>query len=160
MIGKNPLILVFGLLILLNFTSCSWGGNQPKKNTMTESKSPVPTQSNLPPLQLGSSEQVLNLMDSLYQEGGTQAVVKWAEQELQPGRQIRYKGRIGEKVETPVIYDRSIWRLDEQGKLSNEALLSPLTDEKFGESEVFALWSRPHAEEPFLLRLRTWINPS
>ncbi|NET61147.1 MAG: hypothetical protein F6K47_34975 [Symploca sp. SIO2E6] len=127
---------------------------------MTESQLPVPTQSNLPPLQLGSSEQVLSLMDSLYQEGGTQAVVKWAEQELQPGRQIRYQGRIGDKVETAVIYDRSIWRLDEQGKLSDEALLSPLTDEKFGESEVFALWSRPQVEEPFLLRLRTWINPS
>jgi hypothetical protein len=83
---------------------------------------------------------------------------------MQPGRQIGYAGRHGPATEHAIIADRSLWRIDQQGRPSGEAVVSPLTDETFGTSELFAVWSRPMAKEPFLVRLRTRIgsaqNPS
>ncbi|HLP88508.1 MAG TPA: hypothetical protein VK184_07955 [Nostocaceae cyanobacterium] len=126
---------------------------------MTHFQPAIPHISTLPPLELGSNEDVLKLLDSLYQQGGIPSVVKWAKEELQPGRPIVYKGRINdEDVETKIIYDRSIWLLDDQGQATDEAQLPPLTDENYGESEFFSSWSRPRVKEPFVLRLRTWVK--
>lgn len=116
---------------------------------------PTPPNSQLPALDLGNSEAVLALLDLLERRGGLKAVAQWAQEELQPGRQISYRGRRGDEAELAVIADRSLWKIDQQGRPSGEAVLSPLTDEKFGSGELFAVWSRPMASEPFLLRLRT-----
>jgi len=107
------------------------------------------------PLDLGDNDELMKYLDSLVQLGGTDAVVKWAERELRPGRHITYVGRKGSEPETVEIADRSIWKLDDTGKPSSTALLAPLTDEKFGASEVFGVWARPQADEPFALRIRS-----
>jgi hypothetical protein len=121
---------------------------------MNSSDSSIRGKSGLPSLELGSSDDVLALLDSLYRDGGLQAVADWTRRELQPGRQISYRGRRGAEVETAIVYDRSLWRL-EAGQPHGEPVVPPVTDEKFGESELFAIWSRPLAKEPFALRLRT-----
>ena len=126
---------------------------------MPHSSSPTGARSALPPLDLGNSQDLLDYLDSLDRLGGAQAVVQWAERELQPGRQVRYASPVGDESEILVLADRSIWRLNEDGKPSSEALLSPLTDEQYGESAVFAMLSRPHAEEPYSLRLRRVLEP-
>jgi len=110
------------------------------------------------PLDLGDNDEMMKYLDSLVQLGGTSAVVKWAERELRPGRQITYIGRKGSEPETVEIADRSIWKLDDSGKPSSTALLAPLTDEAFGASEVFGVWARPQADEPFALRIRSIVG--
>jgi hypothetical protein len=147
----HRLSLVIGLMLILTLTACDRSSSP--KNPMTQS---ISQQSNLPLLPMGTVDDVLNQLDMLDQKGGTNAVSQWAEQELQPGRQITYKGRIDDGEETVRIYDRSIWRLDEQGQISKDAILAPLTEEKYGESEIFTTWTRGRAKEPFVLRLRVW----
>jgi hypothetical protein len=116
---------------------------------------PSSPNSQLPVLDLGNSEAVLARLDSLVHDGGLSAVARWVQEDLRPGRRISYRGRRGDEAELATISDRSLWRIDPQGKPSGEAVISPWTDEKIGGSELFAVWSRPMAAEPFLLRLRT-----
>ena len=105
----------------------------------------------LPPLELVGDEGVLEFIDQLDRQGGIEAVIDWVARELQPGRQISTSER-GTCLRR--IVDRSVWRLDTQSGRLDEALLSPLTSEDFGESELFAVWSRPLASVPFAIRLR------
>lgn len=121
---------------------------------MTGNDTPAPQGSGQPRLDLGSSDNLLAFVESLNNERGVQAVVEWAEKELRPGRQISYGGQ-NEGLKFGVIHDRSLWRLDLSGGGTKEALLPPLTDEKFDESELFGVWAWPLAPEPFLLRIRT-----
>lgn len=127
-------------------------------DTSAASASPAASRAGGAPLDLGDNDEMISHLDSLVRLGGTAAVTKWAERELRPGRQITYVGRRGTDVETVEIADRSVWKLDDSGKPSSDALLEPLTDEKFGTSEVFGVWSRPQAEEPFALRIRSVTN--
>jgi len=120
--------------------------------------SPLDPKSQLPVLDLANSEAMLALLDSLDRRGGLKAVADWVRGELQPGRQIHYAGRQGPAIEHAFVADRSLWRIDQQGRPSGEAVVSPVTDETFGTSELFAVWSRPMAKEPFLVRLRTRIG--
>jgi hypothetical protein len=115
------------------------------------SGNPAPPDSEPPVLDLGSSDAMLARLDSLDQQGGLNAVADWVQRNLQPGKQIAYKG--GE-AELAIIYDRSVWRIDQKGQPIGEAVVPPLTDEKFGSSKIFAVWSRPMAKDPFLVRLR------
>lgn len=149
-------LFLVGLPSLLTLSSCNPMNRLPQDKVTTKTEYSVPRQSNLSPLQLGTVDDVINRLDTLDREGGIKAVAEWVEKELQPGRQIIYKGRIDNNIETVAIYDRSVWRLDNQGQISNKAILLPLTNEKYGETEVFGLWSRPRAKEPFVLRLRVW----
>jgi hypothetical protein len=121
---------------------------------MTGNESSVPPESDLPRLNLGSKDEFLAFIDSFAKDEGTQAVVKWAEKELQPGRLISYGGQ-QEGLKFGTIYDRSIWRANQSGSATDEALLSPLTDEKSGAAELFGVWAWPLAKEPFLLRIWT-----
>ena len=121
---------------------------------MTGNESSGPLESDLPRLDLGSRDDFLGFIDSLNSEGGTRAVVEWAGKELRQGRQITYGGQ-GEELKVGTIYDRSVWRADQYGRGTKEALLPPLTDEKFGDSELFGVWAWPLVDEPFLLRIRT-----
>ncbi|SNT00229.1 hypothetical protein SAMN06265795_11196 [Noviherbaspirillum humi] len=137
--------------------ACTRTGDEPLNgNGQATSRNASIARSDLPPLQLGSGKAVTQLLDELYRKEGLPAVVKWAEQELTPGREIVYQGRIGDEVERRKIYDRSIWLLNDDGEITSRAVLAPLTDEKYGESEFFANWSRPRNREPFVLRLRIW----
>jgi hypothetical protein len=120
---------------------------------MMGNESSVPPESALPRLNLGSRDEFLSFIESFAKDDGTQAVVKWTEKELQPGRLISYGGPEGLKFGT--IYDRSIWRADQSGSATDEALLPPLTDEKSGDAELFGVWAWPLAKEPFLLRIWT-----
>ena len=121
---------------------------------MTGNESTAQPGSGLPRLDFGSKDEFLSFIESFANDEGLQAVVSWAERELQPGRLISYGGP-SEGFVFGTIYDRSLWRLDQSGKKTTEALLPPLTDEKAADSEVFGVWSWPSAKEPFLLRIRT-----
>jgi hypothetical protein len=105
------------------------------------------------PLDLGTNDDVLALLDAMLDQGGSATVVEWAQKELRPDREIRCDGRRG------IIVDRSVWSVDKSGQLGHHALLAPLTDEQYGRSEVFSVWSRPQAKEPVLVRVRTLVAP-
>ena len=146
------------VLALLGFGAIA-GCTAERGPNVPPTNSSGPTRRALPPLDLGHSQDVLDYLDSLDRMGGVRAVVQWAERELQPGRQVRYTDTVGDAATTMVLADRSIWRLDDRGNVSSDALLPPLTDERFGESAVFAVLSRPHAEQPYSLRLRRVLEP-
>ena len=144
-------------LVLIGFGALS-GCTPEGGSNVAQSHSTTPARPELPPLDLGNSATVLDQLDALERLGGTQAVAQWAERELPPGRRVTYTGRRGGTAETVVLADRSVWRLQPDGRPSPDAILAPLTDEAYGESEVFAVWSRPQADEPFALRLRALVN--
>ncbi|MGF6545859.1 hypothetical protein [Paraburkholderia youngii] len=106
-------------------------------------------------LDLGSTNEIFELLDRLIAEGGTGAVAEWVVRELQPGREVRYARHPDIVPEQAVIYDRSMWRIGQGGEPYGPPVVAALTDENFEDSEIFALWSRPLAKEPFLIRVRT-----
>jgi hypothetical protein len=144
----GPLLIAVGALP---------GCTSDKGVNVTHANASAAASPELPPLDLSERSALLDRLDSLDRVGGMQAIVQWAKQELQPGRQVRYPSAVGGGTDDIVLADRSIWRLHDDGSVSSEALLPPLTDEQYGESAVFAVLTRPDAEQPFSLRLRRLV---
>jgi hypothetical protein len=148
------------VLLSLIISSCSQAISQPRGEVVTQSPSSIPSQSNLPPLNLGSIDDINNKLNSLYQQGGITSVVKWAEKELQPGREVIYEDPEqifyrGSDKEALIIYNRVIWRVDAQGNVStNQALLPLLNLEKPYDFDITLGSVRRNLKEPFALRLR------
>jgi hypothetical protein len=149
------LITIIGVLSLISISSCTQPNGLQKGESINESKFSNHHQSNLPPLQLGSRSDVENMLNSLYRKGGISSVVQWAEKELQPGRKVFISGyytsdglRASARIE-----NRSVWLIDNKGKLL-KSFLSPLNVDK-PESLFFVNWyvEGKEVKEPFNLRL-------
>ncbi|MFO0573236.1 MAG: hypothetical protein U1A78_04490 [Polyangia bacterium] len=105
-----------------------------------------PPKSNLPPLNLGTGDELQARLDGMYNQGGLAAVSQWVEKELQPGREITYSGQ------SATLLDRSLWKGNAQGQPTDQVLVSPTTNELSG--KLLVVLSRPFLKEPFVLRLR------
>lgn len=137
-------LLVGGLALALGTTACN-------KDKATDSKEPSmatqePPKSNLPPLNLGTGDELQARLDGMYNQGGLAAVSQWVEKELQPGREITYSGQ------SATLLDRSLWKGNAQGQPTDQVLVSPTTNELSG--KLLVVLSRPFLKEPFVLRLR------
>lgn len=156
MIDINRLITVIGMLSLISVSSCIPTNSLIQEKSVTQSQLSTPPKSNLPPLQLGSYLNQINLFDSLYQKGGTSSVIKWVEQELQPGRQIildNDSSQTDDEMTTIIIYDRAIWNLNDQGKATDEALLAPINPEGYLNPEV-GFWTWTPSNPKFTIQIQ------
>jgi hypothetical protein len=158
----NRFILTTGLLSLVGIYSCSHAVIHPKEKLMTQIPSSMPSQSNLPPLKLGSDNDVDKLLDSLYQQGGIQNVIEWAEKELQPGRQIIYYNNDVPSLEIPdgaalFLKNRAVERMFSQDNTLE--LLPPLSNiENPHNYDIILNFDRPNLKEPLTLMVYLEMN--
>ena len=98
----------------------------------------------------------LYFIENMYQENGMEGVTSWVEQELVPGREIIISPM--EEKEYHHIYDRSIWKLNQQNRPTAEAILKPLKDEDVFTSNLIQVSNFHYVETPFQIRIRAYYK--